>query len=100
MQQFIRESRDGVLLSIQVVPRSSRNEIVGVRAGELRIRLNAAPVEGAANKALIALICRTLDSPRQTVQIVSGHYSRHKTVSLSGLTREAVEQKLASLLQD
>ncbi len=95
MEQFIHESKRGVVLAVHVVPRSSRDEVAGVHGRALRIRLNAPPVEGAANAALIAFVGETLEVPRRQVEIISGHASRHKLVLVSGMSREEVEEKLA-----
>jgi hypothetical protein len=52
----IAESNGSVTFAVRVAPRSSRNQIVGVEGGTLKIKLTAPPVEGAANAALIEFI--------------------------------------------
>jgi len=99
MQGVVRQSKDGVRVAVHVVPRSARNMIVGIHGGALRIRLNAPPVGGAANDALIAIVAKALGVPRRQVEIISGHTSRIKVVSVSGLTRDVVERKLAERLR-
>ena len=99
MQGIVRQSKDGVRVAVHVVPRSARNMIVGIHGGALRIRLNAPPVGGAANDALIAIVAKALGVPRRQVEIISGHTSRIKVVSVSGLTRDVVERKLAERLR-
>lgn len=94
MQGIVRQGRDGVRVAVHVVPRSARNMIVGIHGGALRIRLNAPPVGGAANDALIAIIAKVLGMPQRQVEIISGHTSRRKVVSISGLSRDVVERKL------
>lgn len=44
-----RPTKDEISFAVRVVPRASRSEIVGERDGILRVRIAAAPVEGAAN---------------------------------------------------
>jgi uncharacterized protein (TIGR00251 family) len=73
-----------VLLKVQVVPRASRSQIVGEHNGALRIRLAAAPVDGAANEELVRLVARTLKLPKSSVQITSGHNSRLKQLKITG----------------
>ena len=99
MEQIVRESKRGAILTIHVVPRSARNEIAGIHGDALKVRLKAPPVEGAANAALIAFIAETLDVLPRQVKIISGHSSRHKVLSVSGLSREVVEAKLAKGLR-
>jgi uncharacterized protein (TIGR00251 family) len=82
------------MLTVQVVPRASRNEIVGVHGDALRIRLQAPPVEGAANAALVAFLAETLRVRQRQVEILAGHASRRKSILISGLGKEQVAQRL------
>ena len=68
-----------------------------MRDGVLHVKLAAAPVEGAANAALIDLLSRQLRIPKRSVRIVTGERSRNKTVEISGLTDEEVRSSLAIL---
>jgi uncharacterized protein (TIGR00251 family) len=90
----ITEANGSVTFAVRVVPRSSRNHIVGVEGGALKIKLTAPPVEGAANAALIAFIAEWLGVRRNAVSIVSGDKARNKVVRVNGVTREQVLQKL------
>ncbi len=70
-------------LTIQVLPRSSRNEIIGTLPdGTLKIKLTAPPVDGEANKKLIELISAEYDVPKSRVRIVRGETSRRKIVEI------------------
>ena len=92
---FLRSQPDGVLLSVKVQPRASANEIGEPLGSELRVKVTAPPVDAAANEALIKLLAQQLHCPRNRVDIVRGHTSRHKTVMLYGLAPEDVAAKLA-----
>ena len=90
---------DGLRLTVRLTPRGGRDAIDGVETladGRpiLKVRVRAAPSEGEANAALIALLARELDLPRSAVALVAGATARLKTVALTG---EA--QRLASLLK-
>ena len=91
---FLRAQPDGVLLSVKLQPRASGNEIGEVLGSELRIKVTAPPVDAAANEALLRLLAQQLHCPRNRVDIVRGHTSRHKTVKLCGLAPEEVMAKL------
>ncbi len=91
---FLRPQADGVLLSVKVQPRASANEIGAPLGDELKIKVTAPPVDAAANEALVRLLAETLDCPRNRVELVRGHTSRHKTVKLYGLSAQAVHAKL------
>ena len=94
MPPFLRVQPDGVLLSVKLQPRASANEIGEALGNELRIKVTAPPVDAAANKALIKLLALQLHCPRNRVDLVRGHTSRHKTVKLYGLAAEDVVTKL------
>jgi uncharacterized protein len=56
----------------------------GVRDGVLLVRVAAAPVEGAANEALVQLLAAELDVPRTAVRLVGGATGRRKVVAVEG----------------
>jgi uncharacterized protein (TIGR00251 family) len=74
-----------IQIQVRVLPRSSVDEIAGVMAGCLKIRLAAPPVEGKANRALQSFLSKRLDIPKGDVEIVSGHASRIKRVRFRGI---------------
>jgi uncharacterized protein (TIGR00251 family) len=69
---------DGLLIDVRVQPKSSQNAVVGIHGEALKIKLNAPPVEGKANKALIQLMAKLLGCPKSAVEIISGQASRSK----------------------
>lgn len=76
--------RDGtdLVLDVRVQPRAARSEIVGRHGERLRIRLQAPPVDGRANAALIEFIAEAFDVPRARVVIEHGLAGRDKRVRL------------------
>ena len=88
------EAEGGVTFSVRVVPRASKNEVVGVQAGALKVRLTAPPVRGAANEALVEFLSRGLGVRRGQVAIVRGHTSRRKLVRVAGLPAQEVRKRL------
>jgi len=90
----IAPSRGGVVLTVRVTPRASRNEVAGEHDGAIRIRLQAPPVEGKANEALVRFLAGTLDVPRRSVSIISGDKARTKLVLIAGLDAGAVAARL------
>ena len=81
----------GVELDILVVPRSSRNQIAGEHDGRLKIQLNAPPVDGEANAALVQFLAKTLGLKKKDVAIVSGETSRRKRIRVSGISAAALQ---------
>jgi uncharacterized protein (TIGR00251 family) len=75
----------GIVISVRVIPRAARSGIAGTRDGALLIRLNAPPVEGAANDELVEVIAGALGVPARSVTIISGARSRNKRVQVGGI---------------
>jgi hypothetical protein len=74
------------ILRLRVQPRASRNGIYLESDGRIRVTLMAAPVEGAANKALIEFIARSLQVAKGAVTLIGGEKSREKTLRIAGIT--------------
>lgn len=96
LPSYLKAHADGVLLSVKVQPRASRNEIGEALGNELRIKVTAPPVDAAANEALVRLLAETLDCPRGKVELLRGHTSRHKVLLLHGIPAETALAKLDS----
>jgi uncharacterized protein (TIGR00251 family) len=91
---FLRVQSGGILLSVKLQPRASSNEIGEALGNELRVKVTAPPVDAAANEALVRLLAERLDCPRNQVELLHGHASRHKSIMLHGFTAEAVVARL------
>jgi len=83
-------------IDIRVITRAGKSGIAGMRGGALLVRLNAAPVDGAANAELIEVLSDVLDVPKRAVSIVSGERSRQKRVQIEGLTDQLVVSKFTT----
>ena len=79
-----------VRVAVHVQPRATRSEIIGQHGTALKVRLQAPPVDGAANEALVRLLAAALGVPGGSVRLVAGATSRTKTVEVSGTTVAAV----------
>jgi uncharacterized protein len=95
---LLNPTQTGVLLTVRVTPRAGKSAIAGVREDTLVVKLVAAPVDGAANDALVALLSDVFDIPRRDIEIVSGDKSRTKRVHLVGASLSAVDARLTRLL--
>jgi uncharacterized protein (TIGR00251 family) len=86
---IVHSLRNGqVVFKVQVVPRSSRSEVVGEHDGALRVRIAAPPVDGAANEEVIRILAKTFNVSRTAVKIVSGHSGKLKQISIEGSTND------------
>jgi uncharacterized protein (TIGR00251 family) len=83
-----------VTFQVRVQPRASRNEIAGVIAGALKVRLQAPAVEDRANEALCEYLAALLKTPKSAVRILGGDRSRTKRIEIRGVH----EQQIRGLL--
>lgn len=90
----LRETDDGILIPVQVVPRASRTGIDGEVEGALRVRLAAPPVEGAANRELIEFLSKRLRLPKRDLTLVTGERSKRKAVRVRALSRQEILERL------
>ena len=80
----------GVVFSVRVQPRASKDEIAGAVGGALKVRLRAPAIENRANESLIAFLAGLLKTPRSAVRILAGERSRVKCVEAVGVTRDQI----------
>jgi uncharacterized protein len=76
----------GVRFSVHVQPRASKTEVAGCHGTSLKVRLQAPPVDGAANQALVEFLASALGVQKRCVRIISGQSSREKTVNVDGVS--------------
>ena len=90
----------GVRLSVRITPNARKTEVLGIHEDALKIKLQAQPVEGKANEALIAFISAKLGLPKRAVVITHGQLNKHKLLEINGtgLTVEAVKLALLAPL--
>ena len=88
---IIEPDGNGVCIRLRVVARARKTELAGARDDELLVRLNAPPVDGAANEELVSFLASVLGVPRRGVTIVSGARSRHKRVHVAAINVAVAE---------
>ena len=86
-----------IQLTVRVVPRASKPGIAGVRDGALLVRLQSAPVDGAANAELIEVIAKAFGAAKRDVTMESGERSKLKRVAIETLDRRRFDSVLESL---
>ncbi len=85
MEIPFKRSKKGITFKVKVEPRSSRKCISGIVGDALKIRVNAPPVGGAANKELIEILSAELGIKKTAIKIIRGHFSRDKAVEIEGI---------------
>jgi uncharacterized protein (TIGR00251 family) len=79
-----RRDGDDLVIELRVQPRAARSGLDGLHGGRLKVRLQAAPVDGRANDALVALMAEAFGVPRARVVIERGLAGRDKRVRIRG----------------
>jgi uncharacterized protein (TIGR00251 family) len=82
-------------LKLRVSPGARRPGFAGRHGDAWKVRVAEPPEDGRANEAVLRLLAETLDVPRASVVLVSGHSSRDKVVTLDGLEQSQTERLLA-----
>ena len=88
----------GLLLRLHVQPRAAHNQVAGLQGEALKLRLTSPPVDGKANKAVIATLARLLDLPKSCLTLRSGLQSRTKTVRIENADEAQLRARLQALL--
>jgi hypothetical protein len=90
----ISNTEAGVMLEVRVMPNSSKNIVDSVYNGKLKIRINAAPEDGKANKELISFLAKKLGIKKSQIEVTRGATSQDKTLLISGVGVDAVKALL------
>ena len=70
-----------MLIEIKVIPNASKTEFIKTETG-YKVRLQAPPVDGKANEALIELLSKEFGVPKRDIEITKGATSRRKTIAI------------------
>jgi uncharacterized protein (TIGR00251 family) len=95
----LHHGKSGSALAVRVIPRSPRNEVVGIMDdGTVKIRLTSPPVDGKANRALIKFLSALLDVKANQLEIVAGMTGRNKLIVINGLGAQYVDERILNSL--
>ena len=98
---MLRSTEAGVTLAVRAQPGAKKTAITGVygegATAQLKIAVQAPPIEGRANEALIAFLANTFNLPKSAVEITSGELSRSKVFFLRGVTLAHAEAALSGM---
>ena len=75
---------------IRLIPKSSKNEIVGKEDDTYKVKVTSPPVDGKANRALISLLSKKLGISKGSIEIVTGVNSRIKRIRVYGILKKDV----------
>jgi uncharacterized protein len=84
----------GVILPVRAHAGSRRNAILGERDGLLRVAVTEAPEKGKANKAIVAVLSRSLGVSKSSIKLLSGETSVRKKFLVVGGDAETLCEAL------
>ena len=93
---MIKETSDGILIRIKIVPNSSKNDLI-IEDEFIKVKVTAQPIENKANKALVEFLSKKFKVPKTSIQIVKGDTSKEKTLLFS-INDEEKKQNIISEL--
>ena len=93
---MIKETSDGLLIRVKIVPNSSKNDLI-IEDEFIKVKVTAQPIENKANKALIEFLSKRFKVPKTSIEIVKGDTSKEKTLLFS-INNEEKKQKIISEL--
>ncbi len=87
-------SQNKTVIRVKLLPKSSKNQVVGREGDHFKVKVTAPPIEGRANKALIDLLAKKLGVSKSHIEIISGKSSRLKSVRIDGLSQEDIIKEM------
>lgn len=91
---MLRETEEGVVISVKVQPGASKREIVVGDGGSIKVKVVSPPVDGRANIELIEFLAHLLGVPKRDIEILTGESSRNKTILIRHVSLDSVRKIL------
>ncbi len=91
---IIQEIDQGVVITVKVVPGSSRTDVCGLFGEMLKIKVSAPPERGKANQCLLRFLAKKLGVKKGAVSLIAGQTGTVKQVLVSGISAEVLLEKL------
>ena len=96
---YLRQTPDGCSLALRAQPGAKKTAFTGIYGSgptaQLKLAVQAPPIEGRANEAIIRFLADTFQIPRASVEILSGELNRSKVFLLKGITVARVAAMLS-----
>lgn len=84
IEECVEQKPDGLYVQVRLIAKASREEVVGVHNGQLKVTVHAAPVDGEANEAMIEVLGDFFNVAKSRIEIVHGLRSPDKTICILG----------------
>jgi len=97
---FLDEGKEGVYLRILVTPKAKRTRVVGLHGDRLKISIKAPPVDGKANKELVAFLAKSLSVSKSSISLEGGQHSREKLIFIEDATLTSLTPLLDEVVKN
>lgn len=94
MTRSVPKQSAPALLTVKVVPGSSRTQVAGTLDGMVKIKVAAPPEKGKANDCLIDYLADALGCRKKDIHLVRGQTQPVKQLEIAGLSIETIHQRL------
>ena len=98
---MLRAAQGGVTLAVRAQPGAKKTTIIGLygegSSAQLKIAVQAPPIEGRANSALLEFLAERFGIPKNSIELMTGELSRSKAFLLRGVTLQQVQELLKSI---
>lgn len=92
--KFLKETTDGVIISVRIVPNSSNDLVLGYTDEYLKVKITAPALENKANKQLTGFFSKLFQLPKTKVTFIYGERSKIKRILLAGKTLSEISNKI------
>jgi len=100
---MLRTAQGGVTLAVRAQPGAKKTSIAGIygegATSQIKVAVQAPPIEGRANSALVAFLADFFSIPKSSIELISGELSRSKVFKLRGITLQQAQEMLNSILE-
>jgi len=87
-----------MILGVKVVPKSSRNQVVGWLGPALKICVTHPPEKGKANEAMVKVLANLLEIPKEQIRLIRGETSPRKVVEILKVEESEFHQRVEAHL--
>lgn len=91
---WLESGTDHCLLRLRIQPGAKQTSVIGPLADQLKIAVQAPPVDGKANEALLRWLAQTLGVKKAQLTLVSGQTSRDKRVRVEKIKAAQIQAAL------
>lgn len=92
------ETKNGIILNIHVIPNASKTQISGIYNGFLKIKVNAVPEDGKANRELTKFLCEIFNIKKSDLILIKGARRKDKQILIKNQNQEKLKNKILNIL--